>query len=520
MAVVRWSRVIAEGPVGGLEGSPSAARRSRDQGIASCTTVSVDPADRGVRRDPEPTGPWVSTLITHRKDVCPSITDENYLGEFRIRKGQVLRITQLIGSIFGATLLLTAALPAKSDDIGSVSWTTEHLDSAALRSTLHAVHEAGIYGTYSSVRDGANRWSGASGVADVGTGRPVTPGMRHRVGSISKTLTAVAVLQQVERGSIRLDAPISEYLPGLVPGERGRGVTVRMLLNHTSGIGDYVLSAFPSLARNSPTSLDEERFRFIEPKELVRLGLEASATGRPGEQPGAYSNTNYVIAGLLVEKVTGQDIGTYITRNISGRAGMRHTVYPRTPYIEGPHSRMYESFYGLINPPRDYSVYDMSFAAMAGAIISTTDDLNRLYRALLNGELIGQATLDEMLRTVTIDMGLVRREYGLGIFPVDLPGCGRFWGHDGAVFGAGTIALSSPDGQHQVAMGWNLTKHERLDEDDAGLEPSPIDDAIDAHIIGALCSVPESQMPAADASRLFPEGVSGVDLSFSGGAHR
>lgn len=410
--------------------------------------------------------------------------------------------------------MVTAVPTASAGTAVTASPAAGSLDRAALRTTLNAIHEAGMYGSYSSVREGTERWTGASGLADVDTGRPVGPGMRHRVGSISKTFTAVAILQQVERGRIRLDAPIGEYLPELVRGERGREVTVRMLLNHTSGIGDYLLGAFPSLAEGSTASLDEERFRSIRPEELVRLGLAAPATGRPGEQPGSYSNTNYVIAGLILEKVTGQDAGTYITRNVIDRAGLRATFYPRTPYIKGPHSRMYESFYGLIDPPRDYSVYDMSWASTAGAIVSTTDDLNRFYRALLTGKLIGPAALNEMLRTVPVSVGGgAGIDYGLGIYVIDLPGCGRFWGHDGAVFGAGTIALSSRDGKRQLAMGWNLMKYQRLNEEGTALEPSPIDDAINEHIVQALCQVPESRKSAAVIRHPLPERLLGVDLS-------
>ncbi len=433
--------------------------------------------------------------------------------------------TRIVGTVLGTTLLMAVAAPAAPATAvpsaavpsttlsaagvaaaDSISSAGRSLDRAGLDSTLDAVHAAGMYGVYSSVRDGGERWTGASGVADVDTGRPVEPGMRQRVGSISKTFTAVAVLQQVERGRISLDAPVSAYLPDLIPGERGRQITVRMLLNHTSGIGDYVLGAFPSLARGSAASLDEERFRSIRPEELVRLGLEAPATGRPGELPGSYSNTNYVIAGLLLEKVTGQKARTYITHHVIDRAGLRHTSYPRTPFIKGPHPRMYESFYGLIDPPRDYSVYDMSWASTAGSIISTTDDLNRFYRALLGGRLIGAAALDQMLRTVPVN-GM---NYGLGIYALDIPGCGRFWGHDGAVFGAGTLALSSRDGRRQLALGWNLMKYQRLKEDGTGLEPSPIDDALNAHIGRALCPTTAS---SPQSRRLLPGGLPSADLS-------
>ncbi|MFF3935175.1 serine hydrolase domain-containing protein [Streptomyces phaeofaciens] len=428
-----------------------------------------------------------------------------------------MRVNRFVGAVLGASLLLAAGVQAASaDGPASAATATRTLDRTALRATLDGIRDAGMYGTYSSVRGGGSAWTGASGVADVDTRRPVRPGMRHRVGSITKTFTAVAVLQQVERGRIVLDAPVGDYLPGLVPGERGRIVTVRMLLNHTSGIGDYVLGAFPSLARNSTESIDEGRFRHLRPEKLVRLGLAAPATGRPGAA-WSYSNTNYAIAGLILEKVTGQDAGTYLTRHVVARAGLRHTTYPRTPYLSGPHSRMYESYFGVIDPPRDYSVYDMSWGNTAGALVSTTDDLNLFYRSLLGGELIGRAALTEMLRTVPGADGL---DHGLGIDALDLPDCGRFWGHDGAVFGAGTIALSSRDGRHQVALGWNMTKYQRVG-DDGTFEPSPIDDALYGHLTQALCPT-TAEPPAepgtgtADARRAFPDRPLGIDLSPAG----
>ncbi|MFJ7179380.1 serine hydrolase domain-containing protein [Streptomyces massasporeus] len=395
-----------------------------------------------------------------------------------------MRIARLLGTVLGTTLLTTTAVltaPAHADTAAVRDTAT--LDRPALRESLDAVHEAGMYGVFSSVRDGRAAWTGASGVADVATGRPVTPDMRQRVGSISKTFTAVGIMQQVERGRIRLDAPVGDYLPDLIPGERGREITVRMLLNHTSGIGDYVLSAFPSLAKGSTDSLEEERFRSIRPTELVRMGLAATATGRPGTVPGSYSNTNYVIAGLLLEKVTGQKASAYLTRHVIDRAGLRRTYLPRTPYIKGPHPRMYESWFGVLDPPRDFSVYDMSWASTAGSVVSTTDDLNRFYRALLGGKLVGKASLDEMTRTVPVS-GL---DYGLGIYSLELRGCGRFWGHDGAVFGAGTIALSSRDGKRQVALAQNLMKYQELDENGRPKQ-HPIDDAIASHVVRALCT--------------------------------
>ncbi|WP_336212268.1 serine hydrolase domain-containing protein [Nonomuraea sp. LPB2021202275-12-8] len=374
------------------------------------------------------------------------------------------------------------------------------LDRRGLQETLDATHQAGMYGVYSAVRDGRRDWQGAAGVADVATRRPVRAEMRHRVGSITKTFVSVAILQQVERGAVELDAPVARYLPGLIPGERGRKITVRMLLNHTSHIGDYIAGAFPSLLEGSPASLDDNRFRTFEPGELVELGLAAAPTGEPGTAPGSYSNTNYVIAGLLLEKVTGVDAEKYVTREVIRRAGLRHTSFPRTPHIPGPHSKAYESLFGWIDPPRDYSVYDMSWAGTAGAVVSTMDDLNRFYRALLRGELIGSEQLAQMQTTVTVLAGGGAIDYGLGLYFVDLP-CGRFWGHDGGVFGMGTQSLSSPDGSRQLSFGLNRTKYQRIDEN-GNIEISPVDVALGSHFLLALCG-PDTARTATGPSMSF-----------------
>ncbi|MFJ9933664.1 serine hydrolase domain-containing protein [Streptomyces virginiae] len=127
-----------------------------------------------------------------------------------------------------------------------------HLDRAALQAGLDAVRDAGVYGVFSAARDGRERFDGASGTADLTTGRPVRADLRHRVGSVTKTFTAVAVLQQNAKGRVDLDRPVGDYVPDLLPGERGRKVTVRMLLNHTSGIEDYIADAFPPSGRARP----------------------------------------------------------------------------------------------------------------------------------------------------------------------------------------------------------------------------------------------------------------------------
>ncbi|MFG3507921.1 serine hydrolase domain-containing protein [Streptomyces sp. NPDC047821] len=394
------------------------------------------------------------------------------------------------------------AAPTAPPGTTAVTASTGHhdqrLDRKALRASLEAIQQAGMYGTFSAVRDGSSTWRGAAGTADLATKRPVRADYEHRVGSITKTFTAVAVLQQVAKGRIDLDAPIARYLPELIPGERGQAITVRMLLNHTSGLGDHILGAFPGLLEDPGKALDARQFHRFDPEELVRLGLAAPAPAPRGKH--AYSNTNYVIAGLLLRKVTGQEPEQYITRNVIRKAGLRHTYFPRTPYMTGPHAKMYESMYGMIEPARDYSVYDMSWCGPAGSLVSTTEDLNSFYRQLLSGKLLGPAELSAMKTTVPAHDPQPGQEvtfrYGLGLYTLKMPDGRWYWGHDGGVFGAGTWALSTEDGRRQVVLAWNLMKYQRFD-DQGQMKPHPIDAAMLRHMTLALGGTPADTRPAA-----------------------
>ncbi|MFH9956065.1 serine hydrolase domain-containing protein [Streptomyces roseolus] len=360
------------------------------------------------------------------------------------------------------------------------------LDSAALDAAIENVHRAGIPGVFAEVRAGDRVWRGAAGVADVATGRPVTAGMRHRVGSVSKTFAAAAVLQLAEAGRIGLDTPIGRYLPELVPGERGDAITVRMLIGHTSGLAEYLPHAYPSLkalpvvADTSPRSLDDHRFTRFDPVELIGMGVTAPAVGTPGGAPGVYSNTNYLLLGRLLERVTGTPAEQYITRNVIERAGLRDTGFPTGPHIGEPHSRLYEAWFGMIDPPRDYSVYDMSWTGVAASLISTVSDLNRFYRLLLAGEIVRPSSLAQMRRTgpvVTHEGAVI--DYGLGLYPMEEPGQDTFWGHGGMVWGGGALAMIRADGERQLAVAVNMQRWNGLDASGAPL-PHPIDDALTA----------------------------------------
>ncbi|MEV4878457.1 serine hydrolase domain-containing protein [Streptomyces cyaneofuscatus] len=358
------------------------------------------------------------------------------------------------------------------------------LDFAELDAAIENVHRAGMPGLFAEVRDDDQVWRGAAGVADVVTGRPVTADMRHRVGSITKTFTAAAVLQQAENGRIGLDAPIGRYLPKLVPGARGDAITVRMLIDHTSGLAEYLpyaypsLEAFPVAADTRPQSLDDHRHTRFDPVDLIGMGVSAPAVGTPGGTPGVYSNTNYLLLAQLLEEVSGTTAELCITRNVIERAGLRDTGFPAGPHVDGPHSRLYESWFGMIDPPRDYSVFDMSYAGPSASLISTVADLNRFYGKLLAGEIVSLSSLAQMQRTgPVISQEGKTIDYGLGLYPMEGPGQGVFWGHGGTVWGGGTLAMIRADGKRQMAVAVNLQRWNTFDASGRP-QPHPIDDAL------------------------------------------
>jgi len=367
------------------------------------------------------------------------------------------------------------------------------LNPQELKTAIAIVHSAGMPGVFAEVREGDEVWRGAAGLADINTGRSVTADMRHRVGSITKTFTAAAVLQQVESGQIGLDTPIGHYLPRLVPGELGNRITVRMLINHTSGLAEYLpyaypsLKAFPALANTTPKSLDDNRFTQFHRTELIEMGVKAPAVGTPGGTPGIYSNTNYQLLCQLLEHVTGTTAEKCITQNVIERAGLRDTELPEGPEISGPHSQMYEAWFGMIDPPRDYSVYDMSWVGPAASLISTVADLNHFFGLLLAGEIVNQSSLAEMQLTVpVISFEGKKIEYGLGLHKLEVPGHGTFWGHDGTVWGAGAMSMTRADGKRQMSVAVNLMRWNKLDSTGKP-QHHPIDEALGALYQLAMC---------------------------------
>lgn len=295
--------------------------------------------------------------------------------------------------------------------------------------------------------DGAQ--SRTVGVRDRVSGAPMDIGARFRIGSVSKTFSSVVLLQLVDEGKLELDRPVSRYLPGLLPDDR---ITVRHLLTHRSGLADYTNAMF----NQTVPGFEAVRNRVFTYQELVDLSLAEPRTTEPGVAY-KYSNTNFVVVGMLIEKLTGRPVADAYRDRIIKPLRLRHTsyVHPDTR-IRGPHARGYLHPDEAGAPLVDSTEQTVSWAQSAGAVISNPADLNTFTSALMRGRLLSPATLEAMT-TVTPTDTTNTRFYGLGLRRYDLS-CGtQVYGHTGTVQGYYTYAFSTRDGSRSLSAMANTS---------------------------------------------------------------
>ncbi|MFI6520828.1 serine hydrolase domain-containing protein [Spirillospora sp. NPDC050679] len=291
---------------------------------------------------------------------------------------------------------------------------------------------------------GGAEWSGAAGVSDVRSGRPADPAGYFRIGSVTKTFAATVLLQLVDEGRLRLDDPVAKHLPGVVPdGER---ITVRQVLQHTSLLRDYMSD--PGWSTNRWRGA--ERFRSYKPDRLLAQAFRVPADNPP-DVTWKYSNTNYVVVGRLIERLTGRPYGKEVKRRVLRPLRLTRTIVPGDrPGLPRPHARGYATLPDgrtvdatRMNPSLDWA---------AGEMISTTRDLGRFLDGLLGGRLLSPAGLAAMRAVRPTGAGFA---YGLGLQEYTLP-CGkRMIGHSGQLIGYTTYALHSDDGR-QMNLSVNL----------------------------------------------------------------
>ncbi|MGW4241018.1 serine hydrolase domain-containing protein [Nocardia sp. NPDC004722] len=319
------------------------------------------------------------------------------------------------------------------------------------------------------------------GAGVLSTGAPIPDDGRVRIGSNTKTFIATVVLQLAAEGRVELDAPIERYLPGVVHGNGNDGnrVTVRNLLQHTSGLPDYLAGGDPSLtpesgSRQLKADADQIRWGHYEPAQLVDIALSMPPRFDPGAR-SVYTNTNYILLGMLIQQVTGRSAAGEVSSRILEPLGLRDTYFPdaRETGIRGSHPRGYQETDGKRT---DFTDLDPSWADTAGAMVSTPADLNRFFTALLAGKLLPADRLNEMKQTVPWDRGAPGSGYGLGLVHHAIS-CGKdVWGHGGSIPGFGTHTGVAADGTAVVVTV------NQLPIDDA------THDAVDKVFDAAFCS--------------------------------
>lgn len=296
-------------------------------------------------------------------------------------------------------------------------------------------------------RPGSGTWTAAFGFSDLQHETPMRPDLHVRIGSITKTMTATVALQLIDEGAFTLDDPLAALLPGVTGIPNAERITVRHLLSMRSGIFDYLddESFFPQVFADPA--------RPWTPRELIALAANHDPVFAPGEDY-AYSNTNFILLGLIVEDRTDQPLAAALTRRLFEPLGMTHTSLPDDATLPEPFSR------GYVLDPRhdtgdlvDVTAVNATAAWAAGGVVSTVGDLHVWLTALVDGSLLSEELQRERLAFTPVerDPGEPRFAYGLGIANLD----GRI-GHDGSILGFNSLAVYDPETSESTVVVANL----------------------------------------------------------------
>ncbi|RUQ97616.1 serine hydrolase domain-containing protein [Labedella endophytica] len=342
------------------------------------------------------------------------------------------------------TIAAVAVLGLAAGAVAIGAWSrTADADPApsALENRLQTLVDAGYPGVLASVTapDGT-RTDVTLGEGDITTGDSPPMDGEIRIASNTKMFTATIVMQLVEEGTVSLDEPVDTYLPGLITGDGidGTVITVRQLLQHTSGLPEYA----DQIAADAFGAQET----YISPRDMLDVALDRPAVFASGST-WEYSNTNYLALGLLIERVTERALPHQVDERIVEPLGLEHTYFPQPGETElrGEHPQGYHADVpGELRPITDM---DTSFAWAAGAIVSTPSELNTVMQAILGSDLVSAESLAAMQDAVPAGNELAEgTAYGLGLESHPLSCGGIAWGHGGDIPGTQTRNAVGPDG--------------------------------------------------------------------------
>ncbi len=324
--------------------------------------------------------------------------------------------------------------------IGLISMGHAQKDVAEPQEFLDAIitREQSIGVTGGIFQENTISWSGAAGSVDQEGTVPFTAQTLSRIASITKPMTAVAIMQLAERGELQLEDKVRKYLPAFSKAHLAQ-ITIKQLLQHSSGLSAY--------------KTDKERRNYIHYATLEdALGffIDRPLDFEPGQAFG-YSSYGYTVLGLLIETVSGMSYENYLKTHIWEPANMQFTRL-ETP---GGNSVVYhQKKAGKI---KAYPATDLSDRLPGGGVVSTAEDVLRFAQALLNETLITKESLDQMV----ISSGLKKEgnAYGLGWYLYgDNPVLGTIIGHSGAQLGCSAFLLILPDKQAAVTVIANTSR--------------------------------------------------------------
>lgn len=355
--------------------------------------------------------------------------------------------------IAGSSLLYTTpnsiVKAEPTQNVSSLSHTSTQRDRNSVKQAMRDTLQLGFPGILAKTSEGGKMWGYAAGVANLSTKKPMETDFRFRIGSVTKTFTATVVLQLAGENRLNLDDSIEKWLPGVIQGNGydGKQITIRQILNHTSGIADYLNSKDVDLMNTKKTYTAEE---------IVKIGLSLPPDFAPGKG-WSYSNTGYVLLGILIEKVTGNSYAEEIENRIVEPLELSNTFLPgNSSVIPGTKHAC-----GYVQPDgaselKDVTYYNPSIASSAGEMISTADDLNKFFSSLLGGKLLKEQQLKQMLTTVPTGYDAISG-YGLGIYETKLPNGVSIWGHTGSIPGFVTLVGGTLGGKHTLTINFNST---------------------------------------------------------------